>query len=190
MRVATLPCQSGNIVLTTQLVLNDRVLQLYHAKAETIDPVAVTPHRPRCNFTMPKRKPWIKSSMVLLPPPLQLYHAKAETIPALIISAALLLLQLYHAKAETSSLMSVSERAFSCNFTMPKRKLEQQEAAELEAEQLQLYHAKAETGFTAKVGRPRRRVATLPCQSGNVPDAAQHAPLAKVATLPCQSGNL
>ena len=39
-------------------MLNQTQLQLYHAKAETeVAQLRAVPQSPRCNFTMPKRKP-------------------------------------------------------------------------------------------------------------------------------------
>ena len=76
-------------------------LQLYHAKAET-------------SVFGQETDQSIK---------LQLYHAKAEThhnTPHLKLPP---MLQLYHAKAETVASQTSRACPPSCNFTMPKRKL-------------------------------------------------------------------
>ena len=55
-----------------------------------------------------------------------------------------------------------------CNFTMPKRKRGRLRSYREGQKRLQLYHAKAETTLTHCNLKRSLRVATLPCQSGNM----------------------
>ena len=120
--VATLPCQSGNVLNERRKVTFLR-LQLYHAKAETgVLAVGVRPAH-RCNFTMPKRKPTHTKGK----------HTQSKQ------------LQLYHAKAETIIWCTKYRKPVCCNFTMPKRKRFTKKVLQSREVMLQLYHAKAET---------------------------------------------
>ena len=79
---------------------------------------------------------------------LQLYHAKAETgYSRMVKHRCRRALQLYHAKAETGDCAIGNEASIVA---------------------LQLYHAKAETGARVLFVQHVIRVATLPCQSGNI----------------------
>ena len=212
--VATLPCQSGNLVV--ELVIGRRrgscnftmpkrklipMIGLIFTLSVATLPcqsgncvlrmVAGAPFL-GCNFTMPKRKRCLRrladnaegGGCNFTMP-----KRKHSTLVASRRRNALL--QLYHAKAETY--MRVSETrvtGLGCNFTMPKRKLVPAAPASVELE-LQLYHAKAETQECQKWHqRETNSLQLYHAKAETMPSQVRVPCVGIVATLPCQSGNI
>ena len=166
-------------------------LQLYHAKAETTFAGISTAPATCCNFTMPKRKLTYRVASNAIARSLQLYHAKAETRQTRSLYSQ------PHAgcnftmpKRKPGTDMCEFLLGSSCNFTMPKRKRKRVTSILNVALGLQLYHAKAETSLQSLSPAGPGFVATLPCQSGNLPIPLRARAWRRVATLPCQSGNV
>ena len=123
--VATLPCQSGNFLRRERVFSNGGLLQLYHAKAETLtcrcfqsrfSIVATLPCQSGnvldafeyrlhldagCNFTMPKRKPFFVALRHGSPLVATLPCQSGNVLVRRVRWRWSARLQLYHAKAET-----------------------------------------------------------------------------------------
>ena len=145
-RVATLPCQSGNSASIGQK----------------------SPKKLSCNFTMPKRKHAPAAATRCPTTALQLYHAKAETDAEWKSAVGRLQVATLPCQSGNSydtilliaqyfvATLPCQSGNFSCMGMCIIRML-----------LLQLYHAKAETDEGVVGGPQIVNVATLPCQSGN-----------------------